>query len=170
MTGWLCKRLKISVLLLLGLGLTGLQAQESMNSAGGVSSGSEGSVSYSVGQITYQTLTGTNGSVTEGVQQPYEISVITAIEEAKSINLSVSAYPNPVTDHLILRIDDFDISGLYYQLFDVNGKLLQNKKITDSRTDIVMGDLFPSIYFVRVIKNSGISHQEVKTFKIIKGR
>ena len=64
------KRLKICAVLLLGLGLTGLQAQESVNATGGDASGSGGSVSYSVGQITYQTHTGINGSVAEGVQQP----------------------------------------------------------------------------------------------------
>jgi len=45
------KRLKLSAVLLLGLGLTGLQAQESVNATGGNASGSGGSVSYSVGQV-----------------------------------------------------------------------------------------------------------------------
>jgi len=85
------KKLKLSAVLLLGLGLTGLQAQESVNATGGNASGSGGSASYSVGQVAYQTHTGTNGSVSEGVQQPFEISVVTAIEEAKGINLSFTA-------------------------------------------------------------------------------
>jgi len=40
---------------LLGLGLTGLQARENIYTTGGNSSGSGGSVSYSVGQLTCQT-------------------------------------------------------------------------------------------------------------------
>lgn len=87
------KRLKISAVLLLGLGLTGLLAQEKIIATGGDASGSGGSVSYSVGQVTYQTHIGTNGSVSEGVQQPYEISIITGIDEAEGINLTVLAYP-----------------------------------------------------------------------------
>ena len=83
------KRLKICVILLLGLGLTGLQAQESVNATGGNALGSGGSVSYSVGQLTYQTHVGTNGSVAEGVQQPFEISVVTGIKEAKAFNLQL---------------------------------------------------------------------------------
>lgn len=93
------KRLKLSAVLLLGLGLTGLQAQTSVNATDGDVSGSGGSVSYSVGQVVYTTHTGTSGSVAEGVQQPYEISVVTGLEEAQSINLSVTAYPNPTTDY-----------------------------------------------------------------------
>jgi hypothetical protein len=121
-------------------------------------------VSYSVGQVANQTLTGTNGSVEQGVQQPYEITVVTAIEQAKGISLSVTAYPNPVTDYLTLSIDKYDISDLSYQLYDMKGKLLQSEKITGNQTRIVMSNLFPASYFV--IVNQG--NKEVKTFKIIK--
>ena len=158
------KRLKICAVLLLGLGLTGLQAQESVNATGGDASGSGGSVSYSVGQITYQTHTGINGSVAEGVQQPYEISVVSAIEQTIGINLSVAAYPNPTTDKLILSVDEFDLSNLSYQLYDINGKVLHIKRITSNQTSIKMGDLMPATYFVKVTQNN----KEVKTFKIIK--
>jgi len=158
------KKLKLSAVLLLGLGLTGLQAQESVNATGGNASGSGGSASYSVGQVVYTTNTGTNGSVSQGVQQPYEISVVTGIEEAKGINLSVSAYPNPTTDYLTLSIGEFEISNLSYQLYDMNGKLLQSEKISGNQTSIVMSNLVPSSYFVKVIQGN----KEVKTFKIIK--
>ena len=61
------KRLKLSAVLLSGPGLTRLQAQESVNATSGNASGSGGSVSYSVGQVAYQTNTGTSNSVAEGV-------------------------------------------------------------------------------------------------------
>ncbi len=158
------KKLKLSAVLLLGLGLTGLQAQESINATGGNASGGGGSVSYSVGQVVYTTNTGTNGSVAQGVQQPYEISVVTGIEEAEGIYLSVTAYPNPTTDYLTLRIDEFEISNLSYQLYDMNGKLLQNEKIAGNQTSIVMSNLVPATYFVKVVQGN----REIKTFKIIK--
>ncbi|QGY43756.1 T9SS type A sorting domain-containing protein [Maribellus comscasis] len=158
------KRLQLSAVLLFGLGLTGLQAQESVNTSGGNASGSGGSVSYSYGQMVYQTHTGTNGSVAEGVQQAYEISVLTGIDGAKEIKLLVSAYPNPTTDYLTLSISEFDVSDLSYLLFDMNGKLIQNEKISGSQTSIFMGNLVPASYLVRVIQKN----EEVKTFKIIK--
>jgi hypothetical protein len=43
--------------------------------AGGEATGSGGSVSYSVGQVVYTTNTGINGSVAQGVQQPYEFQM-----------------------------------------------------------------------------------------------
>ncbi len=158
------KQFKISLIFLLGLGLTNSQAQESLNTTGNNDSNNNGSVSYSVGQITYQTNTGTNGSVIEGVQQPYKISVVTDIEEAKNINLSIAAYPNPTTNYLTLEVKNFELSNLNFQLLDIRGKLLQKKKITDSQTKIIMNNLVPATYFVKIIQKN----KEVKTFKIIK--
>ncbi len=163
------KKLKLCAILLIGFGLTGLQAQESVNTTGGNASGSGGSVSYSVGQVTYQTYTGTIGSVSQGVQQPFEISVVTGTEEAKGIKLLVSAYPNPASDYIILSIDEnvksgHDLTLLYYQLYDIQGKLLQNQEITESLTNIDMVSLVPATYYVKVIQGN----KEVKTFKIIK--
>ena len=175
------KRLKLSAVLLLGLGLTGLQAQESISTTGGNASGSGGSASYSVGQMVYTTQTGTNGTLAQGVQQPFEISVVTGIEEAKGINLTVTAYPNPTTDYLTLEVKEFELSNLSFQLYDISGKLLETKKITGNQTNICMSNLVPATYFVKVytvgkndrtgviVKSQGIaSQQEVKTFKIIK--
>jgi hypothetical protein len=163
------KRLKLLVTLLMGFGLTGLQAQNAVPATGGNASGGGGSVSYSVGQVIYTTNTGTNGSVAQGTQQPFEISVVNGLEEAKGITLSLSAYPNPTKDYLTLSIDgetqtSHDLSLMSYQLFDMNGKLLLNEKITGNQTSIVMSNLAPASYFVKVIKGDN----EVKTFKIIK--
>ena len=154
--------------------LSTLTAQESLNASGGNATGSGGSASYSVGQLLYQTHTGTNGSVAEGVQQPYEISTVVGIEET-AINLSLTAYPNPTADYLTLSLNEFEISNLSYQLYDVQGRLLQSKKITDNQTRIVMSNLVPSTYFIKVYAvgrndRTGViqGNKEVKTFKIIK--
>jgi hypothetical protein len=158
------KRFKLCAILLLGLGLTGLQAQERVNATGGNASGSGGSASYSVGQVVYTTNTGTSGSVAQGVQQAYEISVVSGLEQAKGINLSFTAYPNPAIDYLTLSINEFDVSNLSYQLYDMHGILLQNERISGNKTIIVLSNLVPANYFVKLSQGK----QEVKTFKIIK--
>ncbi len=154
----------LAVLLTFTFSLSTVSAQESVNATGGNASGSGGSASYSIGQVVYTTNTGTSGSVAQGVQQPYEISVVTGLEEAKGINLSVSAYPNPTTDFLELKVESEKLKDLSYQLYDMNGKLLQSEKITGNQTSIVMSNLVPATYFVKVIQGN----KEVKTFKIIK--
>lgn len=158
-----CKRLKLSAVLLLGLGLTGLQAQTAVPASGGKAEGAGGSMSYSVGQVVYTTNSSvSNGSVAQGVHQPFEISVVETIVEAKGVNLSVS--PNPTTDYLLLSFTDFDASKLSFQLFDMSGKLLQSEKITSNQTSISMQNLVPATYFVKVTENN----KQIKTFKIIK--
>ncbi|MFV0469032.1 MAG: T9SS type A sorting domain-containing protein [Dysgonomonas sp.] len=158
------KRLKVSAMLLLGLGLTGMQAQTSVNATGGNATGSGGTVDYSLGQVVYTTNTETNGSVSQGIQQPYEILGVTTIEEAKGITLMVSAYPNPTTDHLILEVNEFELTNLTFQLYDTNGKLLKNGIITGRQTNIVMSSFASATYFVNVIQNN----KEIQKFKIIK--
>ncbi len=158
------KRLKLSIMLLLGVGLIGLQAQGSVNTTGGNASGNGGSISYSIGQLAIKTHTGTNGSIAEGLQQPYQISVVKAIEESQEIKLSVMAYPNPTSNYLTLTINESDLSNLLYQLYDINGNLLQSQRITKTNNCILMDKLAPASYFVKIIQKN----KEVKTFKIIK--
>lgn len=158
------KELKLSTVLLISLGLSGVQAQESALATGGNASGGGGSVSYSVGQVVFATNTGTSGSVTQGVQQPYEISVVSGIELVKDINLICMAYPNPATDLLTLEITNYDNKGLRYLLYDMNGKLLESKKLGGNKTTITLAKLAPATYFLKVLCNQ----KEVKAFKIIK--
>ena len=145
--------------------ITGLNAQETISSTGGEASGDGGSVSYTIGQLVYSTLTGTNNnSIFQGVQLPFEISVVSGISEADEINLEVLVYPNPATDFVILKIDDVAEDQYMAFMYNINGRLIKNIEITDSETQIVMHDLISSIYFIKVIKDE----KEVKVFKIIK--
>jgi len=158
------KKLKLSALLLLCFGMFGLQAQNAIPASGGNASGSGGTSSYTVGQVVYTTFTGTNGSAAQGVQQPFEISIITAIEEAKDISLEIVVYPNPATDFIKLKIENYEVKNLRYQLYDINGSLLQDNKIVGNETNIVMSNYMSATYFLKVTDNNKL----IKTFKIIK--
>ncbi len=147
-----------------GLGLTGLYAQETMVSTGGNVTGNEGTVSYSIGQVVYHTHTGSNGSVLEGIQSAYEISEVTLVSVGEKVELNVTVYPNPATDYLILEVKNMELTDLSFQLYNINGKLLQRTKITHQQTNIALSSFVPTTYFVRVFKNE----IEVKSFKIIK--
>jgi hypothetical protein len=109
---------KLITSLIIGLFLCSfLNAQESVNTASGNASGSGGSVSYSVGEIVYTTNAGDNGAVAQGVQQAYEISAVTGIEEAKDISpfrfsLSKPNYRLPDTRHRRRRKDTISYVSL----------------------------------------------------------
>jgi hypothetical protein len=141
-----------------------LQGQEVISPTGGNATGSSGSVSYTIGQILYSTFSGTNGSVVQGVQQPYEISILTAIENSEGITLDCMVYPNPTSGFMKLIVESFDYENLRFRLYDINGILLQDKKVESKETVISMESLSASIYFLKVTKEN----KEVKVFKIVK--
>lgn len=159
-------KLIISVFVLLGFGLSNLQAQETIPATGDDASGIGGSASYTIGQVVYTTSTGTNGSVAQGVQQPYEISVVSGIEQA-GINLECVVYPNPVTDYLILSTVETHGRAseiLIYQLFNIEGRMISTNKILSEHTKIEMNNLTQGNYILRIIEKDKV----IKSFKIIK--
>jgi len=155
---------KFITVIILIYGLSSLQAQETIPATGGEATGT-GSASYSVGQVFYNTLTGTNGnSIVQGVQLPYEISIVIGIPEAEGIKISISAYPNPTIDLLTIHVKNYALLSLKFQLFDLQGKLLKSKNIITDKTEINTSDLTAGTYLLNVTDNEKI----IKTFKIIK--
>jgi len=141
-----------------------MQGQETIPATGGTATGSGGSVTFTAGQLVFNVISGTTGYVIQGVQQPYEISVVTAIKNTEDITLECIVYPNPTEGLIRLVIKSFENEIMRFRLYDINGILLQDKKIEDMDTEISMISLPSSIYFLKVIKGK----MEVKTFKIIK--
>jgi len=141
-----------------------VQGQSTIPATGGNATGTGGSVSYSIGQIVYTTSTGAGGSVSQGVQQPFEISIVTALEKTEDITLECKVYPNPTKGVVRLVILSYENDNMRFKLHDINGVLLQDKRIEGKETDISMDDLSPAIYFLKVI----IDNKEIKTFKVIK--
>lgn len=157
------QKVKLNLIIVFILFMTRLQAQEAIIASGGNASGSGGSASYTVGQVSYTTNTGAGETISQGVQQPYEIYVV-GIEDVKDIYLECVIYPNPATDFITLKIKNVNVANLNYQLYDMNSKLLQNKKVEGNETSFSMANLEPSTYFLKVTDNNKL----IKTFKIIK--
>jgi len=144
-------------------GLGSLEAQESLTAAGGEAISLGGTLSYSVGQIITTTDSNVSGSISTGVQQAYEIFLVTGINE-NSINLRTSVYPNPTTDFLKLEVESESLYGLTYELFDLSGKLVASQKVNDTQTSIDIESFSKATYLLRVVQNNQI----IKTYRIIK--
>ncbi len=141
-----------------------LLSQSANVSAGGNASSGSGSVSFSVGQVVCSVYSTTLGTIITGVQQPYEISVVTSSKGAEDIMLEGIIYPNPVSDLLTLKIPEFDYKTMSFKIFNINGDLLKESKIIDGTTYISMSEFKSGTYFLRIVYNN----MEIKTFKIIK--
>jgi len=156
----------IAVLLSL-FSVTAVHAQVALTASGGGGAGSRGSFSYSIGQALYTSLRGSSGIAPLGVQQPYPARLKTGLEKATAGTLKCTAYPNPVSDFLTLKIDDSKASSnstLTYRLYDLSGKLLEMKRINKSETAISMRGLAASAYHLEISSNKN----ESMTLTIIK--
>ena len=153
-------------IVLLGIGFLSagfVQAQQSANAAGGDATGSGGSVAYSIGQVVYTANTSPSGTVSQGVQQAYEIFLI-GINETE-LNSSLSVFPNPILDNLTLQISDYNNEKLSFHLYDLQGKLLNKEQIIAEQTQINTSSLPPATYFIEVLNQE---NKHVQSFKIIK--
>lgn len=138
-------------------------AQQSAHSAGGEATGGGGTVSYSVGQVVNNLQSENGFSIYAGVQQPYEISVITGISET-TVQLEISAFPNPTADQLKLKMPVDATQSCSFQLFNLHGNLINQGMINSDVELITMNQLVPGIYLLVVQRE----HEILKTFKITK--
>jgi hypothetical protein len=180
---------KLIVLILVTLTGFCAKGQQAIPAAGGNTSSLDGSVSFSIGQVAFTTTKSSDGRVSEGVQQTYEISVVRGLveannfsltslvfelEQAKNFAIESSVYPNPVIDYLTLRVDEKFLLKLSCELYTLDGKLIETKVIQALKTVFFMGNLPPEIYFLKVYQNQPAStpnhspQRILKTFKIIK--
>lgn len=138
-------------------------SQSNTVTTGKTATGATGSATYSIGQIDYQTNNGSSGTISQGIQQAFEI-VTLSTNDIPQIQLVATVYPNPTVQDIILAIKEYDLTNLEYTLFDLQGRIISNGKITQNETQIEMGHLSSANYFLKVSQ----ANKDLKTFKIIK--
>ena len=151
------KRLSIFAFCLVGV-LT--FAQNSTNTSGGDATGTGGTVSYSIGQVAFLSAESSQFVISEGVQQVYDIQVITSFTSAP-IELDARVYPNPAREVLHLSTS---IENLRYELYTLDGQLLSSRKVTDQLESIDLPSVETSSFVLKVFSEN----KEVKSFKILK--
>ena len=143
-------------------------AQSGLVSSGGDIQGSNGSVSYTVGQVAVQSIEASAASLTEGVQQPYEIQTV-GVDNYPAITLNAAVYPNPTADRIVLEINNvetFHETSLQAMLFNANGQHIQTVNVVGLQTTINMSALAAGTYYLRVTADQ----QTLKIFKVVKTR
>lgn len=142
-----------------------IRAQHAIVISGGQATGTGGNASYSIGQVNYMYIKNTDGSVSQGVQHAFEIFAVEVdTGSGTGFHILVTAYPNPASQFLNLRIDEGKIEDLSYRIVDESGREIAQHKIVDKETTVSLADLHNSLYFVKVYKSIFV----MKTFKIVK--
>ena len=140
-----------------------LYAQNTLDATGGNFIGNGGSVSFSVGQLTYNSISKPEIIQYEGVQHPVELLTIVDTKDTFS-NLDFLIFPNPTYDLVTLQIGNTDLKNLSYQLIDILGRKIESNNIDNFKTQIDMSDLPAATYVLEVFSSKKI----IKYFKIIK--
>ena len=138
-------------------------AQVSLGTTGGDLSGNGGGVSYSVGQYLSAVRVGDMTTLQLGVQQAFEISVVTSTDE-ELLALNPIVFPNPSRGRIYLKLNQNYHQSYQYRLLDLQGKVLEQARLAENINSIDLTSYAAQVFFI------SIYHQErmLKTFKIIK--
>ena len=154
-------KIKLLSILLLGFSL-GTLAQTNIVSAGINTTGSGGTVNYTVGPIIFKKPNGQTS--TDGLQQPFEILTLSS-DEFNTTSIELSFYPNPTATELHLLLKNSGNEVFYFQLASLDGRTLVSAEKILIEDTIVNLEVHPQgIYFLQVTSGN----KNIKTFKIIK--
>lgn len=154
------KLLASGVLLVLS---TTSNAQSAVATAGGDASGSNGSVSFTVGQVDYISISNGSGVISQGVQQPYEIFQIIGVDEIKPEE-TIAVYPNPTNGLLQIRRDG-STSTTQLTIYDALGQLVESRLLNAAQSIIDLSGLSNGIYH---LKFQNTSDQQAQLIQVIK--
>jgi len=141
---------------------TELSGQVIVPAGGGNATGAGGSASYTIGQ-TMVAGSDESKSVAQGFQQPYEI-ILVGINEMTGIKLECKLFPNPATDYIKLKLENYEGGELTVVLFDMGGTMLLNSKLESDELMIPMQGRKPGTYFLKLTDGK----LDLRIFKIIK--
>jgi hypothetical protein len=139
-----------------------MQAQQVIATAGNFSSNTSGSLSWTIGEGIIETYTGTGMILTQGFQQSTRTS--TATQNLSSNAMEISAYPNPTSDFVSLKVNIKSPINLKFSLYDVYGKLVLDQKLESNESKISFNNLASGVYLLKLFSYE----KEIKAIKIIK--
>ena len=157
--------MKISFLLFLILTIWSVTctAQTAVHTSGGEASGNGGKSSYSIGQIVFQ-QNGSGITSSEGVQQPFEISVINSNQQVTDNTISLDVYPNPTAQSLKLKVNGNSSQEFTYSLYSLKGDELLSGSTRVSETRIDLSGFANATYVLKVSREN----KSIKSFQIVK--
>jgi hypothetical protein len=140
-----------------------LFCQQSINSGGANISSPQGQISLSLGQLTYKLDSNSNVNISCGVQQVYELSAPSFVDEVPNVILHL--FPNPMQNIVNIEFDFNQSECYYFEVFSSKGQLFQIGEIAPFRTQLDVSFLASGSYILTVKKENG---SLVKSFIINK--
>ena len=138
------------------------QTQQVIATSGGNDQNSDSSIEWTLGEPVIATLSTGTIVLTQGFHQPdLEVTVIKSLD---GLPYTVEAYPNPTDELLMIQMKNAEARDFQYLLYDMTGKVLEQKKLESDITAINMLNYPAGVYLLKVMQMDN----EIKTFEIIK--
>jgi len=138
-------------------------AQQVVASAGSHGTGTNVQLSWTVGETVIETFTGSSAILTQGFHQSKLL--VTALDPLLLPGLTLTVYPNPVSETLLLDFQGEIPQGISYHLYDIGGKVIRSGVVNQFPGKIGMEQCTPGTYLLKVLKNE---QTPLKTFRIVK--
>ncbi len=101
----------------------------------------------------------------------YEFEDDVSAFDIKTIeNIQCSVFPNPAFDAVTLKLEGAQNSKYFFQLFDFNGKIVQNRIFEEKEIIVHVGHLKPAVYFFKVYILEQDAEYRVNTINEIQPR
>ena len=135
------------------------KAQEVTSTQGDSYSNTSGKIDFTIGEVI--TNTGTDGinDLTQGFHQT-NWNFVSIEDHVPSYEAII--FPNPTSAILNIRTSSFE--NVTYTLYDVQGKLVLQDKLSSVQTPIQVSQLTPGSYSLTLNNDT----QNLKTFQLIK--
>ena len=90
-------------------------------------------------------------------------NIVNLVKDVNQIN-SITVYPNPFNDQLIIHINNADESEKNFRLFDLTGKECLSEKFRGDEIIIYTDQIKQGIYLLQFYSGSGLasSHKIIK--------
>jgi hypothetical protein len=140
---------------------------QSINSSGTSMSQSNGSLSFTVGELVVLSLTDTEGNTLGGGFTSGATISTASIQEPDGAVLNVKVYPNPTTDLITVAIQETKLSYVEIEITDMNGKVISSEKYTGIAKNVGINSSSWNIgtYFLKL---KGENAEVLGIYKIVK--
>ena len=136
-----------------------VSAQEVVATQGDSYTKSSGSIDFTIGEVVINTGTDGSNDLTQGFHQT-NWNFVGLDDNDPSYEATI--FPNPTSELLNIRTSTFE--NVTYTLYDAQGKLILQDKLSAEQTPIQVSQLAPGSYSLTLNNQT----QNLKTFKLIK--
>lgn len=125
------------------------------------------SISWTMGEVAYATLSSTDYILTQGFQQGNLFT--TSVEKPTNPVNDIAIYPNPAKNFIKVKIEIANIAGkATFELYDITGRKVISKDMAVDQSvpvELNLSEIRPGIYLLKVTPEGDNLNRIVKLIK-----